>query len=127
MNISQYTAGLIARFPLIDKAWFNLDVGTELGVANTRINVNTVTKGQGVFKKEGGFIQRASISAAIGTSIKFFVEAGQEWNDFSDRTYERNLTTNNFPLDLSGTFYGLGITIQGIPGWITPGTITVGK
>lgn len=128
LTVSQYTAGLLGKLPVVDKDWAQVDLFVELGMANTSIDIKTLSSGNGTFKKDGSFYQRAGASLGLGTpSFKFFVEAGQEWNNVSDLSFSGTLANNISSVDLSGPYYAVGIIISGLPSWIKPGSISVGK
>ncbi len=128
LTISQYSTGLLGRFPIIENSWAQFDAFIELGMANTTIDVKTSSSGKGTFKKDGSFYQRAGASiGAGGPAFKFYVEAGQEWNNMKDLTFSGTLSNNISAVDLSGPYFAVGIIISGLPSWIKPGGITVGK
>ena len=128
LAVQQTEAGLLARFPIVDKEWILLDAALELGLANTKIDVQTVNSGKGTFKKDAGFYQRAGASLGLGSSsVKFYLEVGQEWNNLTSLSYQGTLATSISSIDFSGPYFSLGLIISGIPSWIKPGSVTVGK
>lgn len=129
LQISQYSAGLLARVPLAEKDWLQADIFAELGLANTKIDIQTISAGKGTYTRDSGFYQRAGVSVGIGSAaLKIYAEAGQEFNNLGTPSYEGTLTANNVStVDLSGPYYAVGVIISGIPSWIKPGTVSVGK
>lgn len=127
-QLSQYTAGLLARIPIVDNSSVLFDVFTEVGLANTTLEVKTTSSGTGEFSKEGGVFGRAGASVGFGwESGKIFVEGGQEWNKLDGLSFKGNLVNNVSSVDLSGTYVSVGVIISGIPSWIKPGGISSGK
>lgn len=109
----QTAAGLLARFPLIDKEWISLDAAVELGLANTKIDVQTTNSGKGTFKKDAGFYQRAGAFLAVGwPTVKFFFEAGQEWNNLTSLSYQGSIATSISSIDFSGPYFSVGLIQQ---------------
>lgn len=129
LQISQYSAGLLARIPVAEKDWLYADVFAELGLANTKIDIQTISAGKGSYTKDSGLYQRAGITIGLGSpSTKLYAEAGQEFNNLGNPSYSGTLTANNVSaVDLSGPYYAVGLIISGIPSWIKPGSVTVGK
>lgn len=127
LTFQQYSGGILTRIPLINRDFVLLDAVAELGVSNNKIDIQT-TGGKGTFTKDGNFYQRAGGSLGIGwSSFKFYVEAGYEWNKLSGMSFEGTLTNNISSVDLSGPYTSIGIIISGVPSWIKPGSISVGK
>lgn len=128
VGVSQYSAGFLGRATLIENENLLVDVLAELGLANTKFDVKTSGSGNGQFTKDAGFYQRLGASVGFGwSSVKFYIEAGQEWNNLNDIKFEGTITHNLTSLDLSGPYYAFGIIISGIPSWIKPGGISVGN
>ena len=128
LTVQQYAGGVLARIPIIDKDMLQFDVFAELGIANTKIDVQTSSSGKGTFTKDSGFYQRAGASLGLGwATFKFYVEAGQEWNNLNDLSFQGTIANNIKSVDFTGPYYALGIIIYGMPSWIKPGGITVGK
>jgi hypothetical protein len=126
--ISQYSAGFLGRLTLIDTENVLVDVVAELGLANTKFDVKTTSSGNGMFTKDAGFFQRLGATVGLGwPSVKFYIEAGQEWNKLDDIKFEGTITHNLTSLDLSGPYYVVGVIISGIPSWIKPGGVSYGK
>lgn len=127
VTVQKYAGGILGRIPIVDKEYLLFDLVTELGISNNKIEIQT-NAGKGTFTKNNNFYQRTGVSIGIGgPSIKFLFEAGNEWNNLSGITSEGNLTNNISSVDLSGPFFAAGIIISGIPAWIKPGGISVGK
>ncbi len=129
LQLSQYSAGLLARVPIAEKDWLQADIFAELGLANTKIDIQTISAGKGTYTKDSGLYQRAGISIGMGSAaFKIYAEAGQEFNNLGTPSYEGTLTANNVTgVDLSGPYYAVGVIISGLPSWIKPGTVSVGK
>ena len=128
IQITQYSAGLLARGTILEKDWIQADLFAELGLANTKIDVLTSVSGKGTFTKDSGLYQRAGISVGLGSpTFKFFVEAGQEWNNLSSVSFTGTLVNNISSVDFTGPYYAAGLIIYGIPSWIKPGGITTSK
>ena len=129
LQISQYSAGLLARVSIAEKEWLQADIFAELGLANTKIDIQTISAGKGTYTKDSGLYQRAGISVGMGSpALKIYAEAGQEFNNLGTPSYAGTLTVNNVTnVVLSGPYYAVGIIISGLPSWIKPGTVTVGK
>lgn len=128
LTISQYTVGLLGRYPIVDNDLLTFDVVAELGMANTSFDVKTIASGNGTFKKDGSFFQRAGAAFGVGwPSAKFYFEVGQEWNKLDDMSFTGTIANNINSVDLSGPYFSIGLIISGMPSWITPGGITFGK
>ncbi len=128
LQVSQYSAGVLARFPLKQSDFFVADLFTEVGLANTKIDAQTISSGKGTFTNDSGVYGRAGASAGIGTqSTKFYVELGQEWNNMNSMSYQGTLSTTVTSADFSGTYFAIGLIFSGLPSWIKPGGITVGS
>jgi hypothetical protein len=128
-TIGQYSGGVLARIPLVENDTINFDVLAEVGAAKTSIEVATNSSGKGEFKCDACVYERVGASLNIGwPSFKFSIEGGQEFNKLSSLDYSGTLTSHNVDsVDLSGPYVAVGVVIYGIPGWIKPGGITVGK
>ena len=121
LKVSQLTAGLVGRVPIIDQPSLIFDAFAELGAADTEFTVQTISSGKAVLKKDKNFYQRAGVSAGVGNpSIKLYVEAGQEWNKVDDLSASGTMTTTVTGVDLSGTFYAIGLIITDVPEWMKP-------
>lgn len=122
LQVSQYSGGVLVRVPIVNNDWLLFDTFAEVGVANTKIDVQTISSGKGTFSKESGFYQRAGVSAGIGgPAIKFYLEAGQEWNNLSGMSFQGTLNQNVSSVDLTGSYYAFGLIFSGIPSWIKVG------
>jgi hypothetical protein len=123
--VQQFQGSLFFRIPILDQDWLTLDGIGEGGVENTHIDVTTTSNGAGTFTRNSSFFERAGASVGIGwKSIKFFFEAGQEWNYLDNMTFEGTLNNNIKNLDLSGPYFAFGIIISGVPSWIKPGGVS---
>lgn len=128
LTVGQYSGGVLARVPVTEQDHVNFDVLAEVGAANTKIDVETSSSGKGTFSKDAGVFARAGASVGVGwPTFKFYVEAGQEWNNLTDLKFEGTLTNNVREVDFSGPYVSVGMIFSGIPSWITPGGITFGK
>lgn len=128
VQVQQYSAGIVGRVPVVEKDGANLDVFAEIGLANTSIDVQTVSSGKGSWTNNAGPYGRAGVSVGLGwPTFKFFFEAGQEWNNLDKLSYTGTMTNNLSSVDFSGLYSAVGVIIYGIPSWIKPGGITVGK
>lgn len=128
LAISQFGGGAVARFPLVDKEWMQFDAFGELGLVNTTIDILTISSGKGSFTKNSNFYQRAGASIGIGSpSVKLYFEAGQEFNNLNDMSFEGTLSNNISSVDFSGPYYAIGLIISGIPSWMKPGFVSVGS
>lgn len=128
LQVTQYSAGILARIPLAEKDLLYADAFAELGLANTKIDVQTISTGKATFTNDSGFFQRAGVTVGIGSpAVKFYVEGGQEWNTLNQIKFEGTLPNSITSVDFTGPYYAIGLIISGIPSWIKPGSITVGK
>lgn len=127
LSVSQYGGGVVARIPIIEKEWMQFDAFAELGLANTKIDIQTIGSGRGTFTNNSGFYQRAGASVGVGfPSAKLYFEAGQEFNNLNSMSFEGTLSNNVSSVDFTGPYYAIGIIISGMPSWIKPGFISVG-
>lgn len=127
LSVTQYGGGAVARIPLVDKEWVQFDIFAELGLANTKIDIQTIGSGKGTFTNNSGFYQRAGASIGMGfPSAKLYFEAGQEFNNLRSISFEGTLSNNISSVDFTGPYYAIGLIISGIPSWMKPGFITVG-
>lgn len=125
LSVSQLTAGVLTRIPIITQPAFLLDAFAELGAADTTFNAQTVSSGKATIEKDKNFYQRAGASVGVGTSaIKLYAEVGQEWNNLKDLSSSGTLVTNIPSVDLSGTYYAIGLIISDVPEWLKP---TIGR
>jgi hypothetical protein len=129
LTVGQYSGGLLARVPVIDNDTVNFDFLAEVGAANTSLEIATASNGKGEFKCEACVFGRVGASINLGwPTFKFSLEGGQEFNNLSSLKYSGTLTNHNVDsVDLSGPYVAAGVIIYGLPSWIKPGGITVGK
>lgn len=121
LTINQTTAGLVGRLPLADTPNVMFDLFAEWGGVNTTIDIRTTTVGSGTLKKSGAFYQRAGASVGFGSKdLKLYAEVGQEFNKLTGMELSGTLTTSVREVDLSGTYYSIGLIISGVPEWLTP-------
>lgn len=127
LQILQYTAGIVARFPIAATNNVSMDLLAELGLANTKIDIQTLA-GKATFNQSAGFFQRAGASLGLGgEEFKFYVEGGYEWQNLNGLKSEGTLVNNISKVDLSGPYTAVGVIISGLPEWIKPGKLfTVG-
>ncbi|MCC2677935.1 MAG: hypothetical protein K0R29_511 [Pseudobdellovibrio sp.] len=130
LTVGQYSGAAIARLPFIERDSVNFDLLFELGAANTSIDVRTNGSGKSDIKCEACVFGRIGASINLGwPSFKFSFEGGQEFNNLTNLKATGDLAAANniSSIDLSGPYFAVGFIIYGIPSWIKPGGITVGK
>lgn len=121
LSVSQFTAGLVARIPIVTQPAYLFDAFVELGAADTTFNAQTISSGKATLKKDKNFYQRAGASVAVGSAaVKLYAEVGQEWNKVSDPSSSGTMVTNIPAVDLSGTYFALGLIISDVPEWLKP-------
>lgn len=122
LTVRQNAASLLLRVPFIEADYLTFDIFGEAGVANSEIDVRTSSSGTGAFTQNSSLFQRVGGSVGFGgKEVKLFVEAGQEWNNLNNLTYQGTLSTNITSANMNGTFIGGGLIISGVPSWIKPG------
>ena len=127
LSIEQYQAGLTGRVNLLNKENVMWDLNIELGLSNNTVKLVT-TGGTGEWNKNSHFYQRAGTSLGFGgKDMKIFVEGGYENVKLDGLEHTGTIGSNIKEIDFSGTYVGVGLLIAGIPDWIKPGGITVGK
>ena len=126
LSVSHYSGSMLARVPVVEKEVFLFDVFAELGLSNNKIDIQTISSGKVTFTKDQHFFQRAGASIGLGSSsMKIYLEAGQEWNNLNGLNREGTLSTNISSIDLTGPYYAFGLIISGIPSWIKPGGFSI--
>lgn len=121
LSVSQFTAGLVARVPIVTQPAYLFDAFVELGAADTTFNVQTISSGKATLKKDKNFYQRAGASLGAGSaSVKVYAEVGQEWNKINDPSSSGTMVTNIQSVDLSGTYIAFGLIISDVPEWLKP-------
>jgi hypothetical protein len=128
IQLSQYSAGLLGRVPLVDSNTVLVDIFAELGASNNKIEVKTSASGSAEFTKDSVFFQRVGASLGLGwSSFKIFAEAGQEFHKIDNLNKSGSLVAAVSSVDLSGPYVSVGLVISGMPSWIKPGGISTGK
>lgn len=128
IQLSQYSAGLLGRVPLVDSNTVLVDIFAELGASNNKIEVKTSASGSAEFTKDSVFFQRVGASVGLGwPSFKIFAEAGQEFHKIESLNKSGSLVNTVNSVDLSGPYISAGLIISGMPSWIKPGGISTGK
>lgn len=122
LRISQYSGGMLARIPVVNTDVVLFDIFAELGLGNTKLDIQTISSGNAAFTKNSGFYQRAGASLGLGSAaMKLYIEAGHEWNNLNSMSFEGTLSNTVSSVDFSGPYYAIGLIISGIPSWIKPG------
>lgn len=117
---------LIARVPFIKTDFYRVDAFGGVGGTNTKLTLKTAGQ-NGELSKSVGDNWYASPYAAAGVSLslgykRFYLvfEGAYEMNKVKDFSRSGSVGSNISELDLSGSYFTLGLLLDGIPG-------TVGK
>lgn len=117
---------LIARVPFIRTDFYRVDAFAGVGGTNTKLTVK-IPGQNGEYSKSVGENWYASPYAAAGVSLAlgykrfyFVFEGAIEHNKVNDLKRSGTVNSNVDSLDLSGSYFTVGIMFDGIPG-------TVGK
>lgn len=120
LAVQQAYGGIIGRIPIVDDKVLRLDVFGEAGLTRTHVDVQT-SSGAGTYSKDGSPFERVGASLGLGwDTIFFFVEAGNEWNKLDGMTFQGNISSPISSIDLSGFYYGVGVTFNGLPHFLKP-------
>ncbi|MNT43520.1 hypothetical protein D3C72_1799970 [compost metagenome] len=122
MKLDQDAFMLIARVPFVKTDIYRIDAFAGVGGTNTKLNVKTSSQ-DGEFTKSVGESWYASPYAAAGASVsvgyKFFYvvfEGGIESNKVKDLKSSGTVNSSIDTLDLSGSYFSLGLMFDGVPG-----------
>lgn len=117
---------LIARVPIVRTDIYRIDGFAGVGGTNTKVTMKSAAQ-NGDYTKSVGESWYASPYAAAGVSLAlgykrfyFVFEGGIEHNKIDDLKRSGSVSASVDSLDLSGSYFTVGIMFDGIPG-------TVGK
>lgn len=124
-KLSQDTIMLMVRLPIIRSSFFRYDVFGGVGGSNTKLKLHTASgSGELSRAKSGDWV--ASPTYAIGSSIGIgfrhillFLEGGHEKNTVDKLKSSGTVPAGINSIDLSGSYFMLGIMFDGIRGDIT--------
>jgi hypothetical protein len=119
---TDYKAGLtqdalmgIARVPLLKTDYLHFDVFAGAGVNNSTYTEKTASQ-DGKLEKSASPVLAAGASLALGFKQYFvFFEGGYESNKLDDMKRSGNLNSNVNSIDLSGSYFLVGLMFDGIP------------
>lgn len=121
-RVDQDSLLLVARVPFVKSDIFRLDAFVGMGGSNTNLKMKTASQDGELTRKasEGWF---ASPYAAVGTSAAigykqfyFILEGGIETNKVNGFDRSGSVSNGIDTLDLSGSYFGIGLMFDGIPG-----------
>lgn len=121
-KVDQDTVLLIARVPFIKSDLFRLDAFAGVGGSNTTFKMKTAFQ-NGELKSRaadgwfGSPYAAAGVSAGIGYKKFYFVfEGGYAMNKVSSFKRSGNISNSLDTLDLSGSYFTVGLMFDGVPG-----------
>lgn len=121
-KIDQDAVLLLARVPFVKTGILRVDAFAGVGGTNTTVKVKTASQDGELTKKAGtGWFAApyaaAGVSAAAGyKNIYFVVEGGFESNKVDSFDRSGTVSASIKDLDLSGTYFTIGLMIDGLPG-----------
>lgn len=114
-EIKQDTFAGVARVPFYKSDFVVMDVFAAVGVAMTNYTEKTASI-DGTLKNSASPYYTAGASMAFGYKQYFlFFEGGYEGNKVSDLKREGTINNNLNTLELSGTYFLVGLMFDGIP------------
>ncbi|AHZ84006.1 hypothetical protein Bb109J_c1309 [Bdellovibrio bacteriovorus] len=123
-KIDQDAFLLIARVPIIREDFYRVDAFAGVGGTNTKVTMKTLAQ-NGDYTKSVGESWYASPYAAAGVSLAlgykrfyFVFEGAIEHNKVDDLKRSGSVSTSVNSLDLSGSYFTVGIMFDGIPGTV---------
>lgn len=123
-KLDQDSILLVARAPFLKTEVFRLDAFAGVGGSNTTLKVKTAGQ-DGELTQSAGEGWAASPYAAAGIAasvgykwIYFTLEGGIESNKMNDLKRTGSVASSIDSLDLSGSYFVIGIMMDGIPGTI---------
>lgn len=121
-KMEQESMLLLARFPIVKTDILRLDAFAGFGGSNTTLTIRSASQ-------NGDFTSRAAAgwfstpyaaygaSAAIGyKKVYFVVEGGIESNKVDNFKTSGSVSSSINTLDLSGSYFSIGLLVDGIPG-----------
>ncbi|KHD87607.1 MAG: hypothetical protein OM95_13535 [Bdellovibrio sp. ArHS] len=123
-KIDQDSILLLARVPLYKTDILHFDCYAGVGGSNTSLKIKTASQ-DGEFARRASGDWVATPYAAAGASLsigykKFYLvfEGGYESNKVDGFTRTGTASTNIDTLDLSGSYFSIGLMFDGVPGTI---------
>ncbi|MNK55176.1 hypothetical protein D3C87_741840 [compost metagenome] len=123
-KIDQDSVLLLARVPLVKSDVFRFDVFAGVGGSNTTLKVKTSSQ-DGEFSRRASGDWLATPYAAAGGSFavgykQFYLvfEGGFESNKVDGFTRSGSASNNIKTMDLSGSYFSVGLMFDGVPGSI---------
>lgn len=121
-KVDQDTILLIARVPFLKTDIFRMDAFAGVGGSNTSFRMKTAAQNGELSSKgpDGWFgspYAAAGVSAGIGFKYFYLVfESGYAMNKVSNFKRSGNISNDLDTLDLSGSYFTLGLMFDGVPG-----------
>lgn len=119
-ELSQESVALVGRIPVLKTKVLRLDGFAGVGGTNTTLKIKTATQEGELSKKDNqnwfaGYYTTVGGSVAIGYKYLFLiVEGGMETNKVSNLTRTGTVNANVSEIDLSGSFFTLGLLFNGV-------------
>jgi hypothetical protein len=119
-ELSQESVALVGRIPVLKTKILRLDGFAGVGGTNTTLKIKTATQEGELSKKDNqnwfaGYYTTVGGSVAIGYKYLFLiVEGGMETNKVSNLNRTGTVNTNVSEIDLSGSFFTLGLLFNGV-------------
>ncbi|UOF02463.1 hypothetical protein [Bdellovibrio reynosensis] len=123
-KIDQDGVLLVGRVPILREGIFRVDAFAGFGGTNTTVTVKSATQdGEYTRKEAEGWFSTPyaayGVSAGIGyKQLYLMFEGGMEINKVSGFTRAGSVSANMDEVDLSGSYFTIGIMLDGIPGTI---------
>lgn len=123
-RVDQDSVMFLARVPLVKSDIFYFDIYAGVGGSNTTLTVKTATQ-NGDFQRRASGDWFATPYAAAGASfavgykkVYLIFEGGIETNKVDGFTRSGTASTSIDTLDLSGSYFSVGLMFDGVPGTV---------
>lgn len=123
-QINQDSALLVGRVPFLKSTFVRMDAFAGIGGSNTSLKIKTASQDGELSRKESKDwfgAPCASYGASVGFGYKqfyFVVEGGMEMNKITNLKRTGNVNNNIETIDLSASYFTIGLLFDGVPGTI---------
>lgn len=114
-NLGQVILMPMLNFPFVNTEKFKLDIFAGVGLANTTLKLKTSDQNGTYSSNQSSPSAVAGLSFAVGHKYVFLkVEGGYQYSKPSGFTKNGTLTGSIDTIDLSGSYFNVGIYIDGL-------------
>lgn len=115
LYMNQVSLTALLNFSIVKTDKFRFDAFTGFGMGSTTFGIKSSGQDGKLSNGESGPIGQIGVSMAFGQKVVFFkIEGGYEYNKVGSMTKTGTITNNITELDLSGSYFNVGILVDGL-------------